>query len=286
MMAVFRSVAPREKNSNKRFKTCIYEMNMRECSDKVDKLEFSYMEDRKTEKFTLVIRGEGVNYKPLRYSILKSQVESWGDLLGDDDDPIVDFEQGSLKVIFTMALATFNALIQDIHTLRSGMTNLHLPSRQTWYNRMVKDAQNNGWEYRLFGGDEQILHLDRESSTQVRKKRRENVIRLTSVVQGKIINVGGKTPNIHVLLGARNITIGIDEDELQKENLVYKNKIIEVEYSYNIDTGEENDYKFKKFINKLPYDKDGMKELVKQETNAWANVTNITKWVREQRGDV
>ncbi len=243
------------------------------------------MESELTTMITLNIHGNpaddasDVIYDKLRLSVPKAQVESRDKM----EDPLISVESGALKALPDKTLTLPSALMGGIDFIKSDGADLNVSSHLPWYQHMVGDMNSNGWLYSGMGHDGRDV-LNTESGTpQVRREPNTPSIRLTTIIQGKIIEVGGKTPNIHVLTPKRMYVVSISEEDIRKENLVYAERNMEVEYSYNPETEEESDFRFVKFIEQPAYDEDRMNDLILQESEAWKDVKDITAWVESQR---
>lgn len=231
--------------------------------------------------------GSGVSTSNLRYKMVRRQLEYLKDLLGEDNDPLIEFDNGSLRIAITMLLAFYTSIVGDIKLLNRGVTKgLRNPNAVNWYNRIVSDSEK-GFEYHIEGsGGEEIAIFKKDKSGKL-KADKPRLLSLTSYLNGKVTSLGGKNnPNMHLLVrDNKTIMIQIDADTLSdlKENIVYKIKNIKVSYDYNPSDGSKENYRFLGFVEKGD-DGEAMKRFVEHGTRDFAGVVDHVAWVREMRG--
>lgn len=234
---------------------------------------------------------DGTEYSPenLRFSVLRSQVAAWEDLLDSEtDDPVIEFEHGSLRVVFHLATAVYLALVSDIESLkRQELDDLHRPERVTWYHRLIKEAREGKIEYSIEAEGQELVRLDSTVEKLPLKRQSNTLKQLTTILTGKITNAGGTTPNIHIHTLHGDYIVKVDEATLGslQENIIYKDRAMRVTYTYNLETGERSNYKFKEFIPHRTCTPDTMSDLIEQCTQAYADVVDHVAWVRNLRGE-
>lgn len=251
------------------------------------------MNGNDTKPFTLRIKGryaqDGGAYgvKNMRYSLLRDQVKAWEDLLAAGDDPVIELQEGSLCVVFHLMTAAFAVLMNDLQKLEAGDTGVSMPSRLTWYNRLMKEVQDHEVEYEFYAGDELLGSVNKQTVKKQMRRPKPVSVQLSTVLYGKVNEMGGKSPNMHLQPdGGDPVVIGMREEEIAsiEGNLIYKYKFVRVTYSYNIETKIKENYKFEGFVESTPYDEGAMRELVRTATPAWEAVGDVAEWLNEMRG--
>ena len=101
---------------------------------------------------------------------------------------------------------------------------------------------------------------------------------------GTIVDMGGVNPNIHIDTGSETITVSIGKDELQevKENLLYKPKGIYASFEQNIQTGARRKYKFIRFVEYNPRpSKEELDNFIKKQIEGWSKIDNLEEKLKE-----
>lgn len=246
------------------------------------------MEPKEKKAFILTMQGNnsdgsalGVNHIDL--VTLRNECKIWLNLIGSSEP--VNLSQGSLKITFLLAPALWTGLIHDIKALSRGESDGISATRREAYVSMVKNAKKNAWTYTLSAPEAQFT--ERISSTsRLPSNNKETEFELVTVLEGKVKNAGGVDPNFHLQTERGKTIISATEQQLSQieHNILYKHVRVRVRYKYNPKTGEANDYALIEFIPPVVFDGTKLKELIKKGTESWADVPDITTWVRLQRG--
>lgn len=252
------------------------------------------MSTQDTKPFTLRIKGsygpDGGAYgvRNMRYSLLRDQVKSWEDLLAKGEDPVIELQEGSLCVVFHLLAAAFAVLVSDLQKLEAGDTGVSMPSRLTWYNRMMKEVQEGDVEYEFYAGDKLLCAVNKQTVKKQMRRPRPVSVQLSTILYGKVNAMGGKSPNMHLQPDyGEQVVIDMSEEDVTaiEGNVIFKHKYVKVSYVYNIETGETDNYKFEGFVEPIPFNAEAMKELAEAATPGWEEVGDVAAWLREMRGD-
>lgn len=248
------------------------------------------MEQKEKKVFILTMQGNysdgsalGVNHIDL--ATLRNESKIWLDLIGSNEP--VHLSQGSLKVTFLLAPALWLGLIHDIKALSRGESDGISATRRDAYVTMVKNAKKNSWSYTLTAPDAQFTEKI-SSTSKLPSNNKETEFELVTVLEGKVKNAGGVEPNFHLHTESGKTIISATEQQLSQieHNILYKHVRVRVRYKYNPKTGEASDYALIEFIPAVVFNEKKLRELIKKGTEAWADVPDITTWVRLQRGGI
>lgn len=255
------------------------------------------MTEQNTKRFVLRVCGsyaaDGTPYAPnnIRYQLLKSQVDSWKDLLAEGEDPIIQFEEGSLRIVFMLAAAAYAALTADIDTLLQGRTEgLNLPSRLKWYKKISTEAQN-GIEYRLERADgTEIATINRENSSKLRKTTtRSYLLDMETELEGIVVDAGGQgKPNIHMETRRGKYTVSATREQLSKieGNILYKQIRLAVACKYDLTANTTRDYVLKDIVELSDdIEEEAVNAVIAHGTEVWKDVEDPYKWLAEMRGE-
>ncbi len=107
---------------------------------------------------------------------------------------------------------------------------------------------------------------------------------------GEITDMGGtQKANIHLKLdhGGKTVLVGAAQGYLreQVENRVYHKALLHVRAEQHHKTGDMRNIQLISFVDYQPgYDEDALNRFAARGTEAWADVPDAAKWVREARG--
>lgn len=108
-------------------------------------------------------------------------------------------------------------------------------------------------------------------------------------LEGTIVDMGGKKPNIHIQLDSGQLlTIDADRELIarERENHVYHAVVLRIKAEQNLVTGELRGAKLLDFWGYAPkLDEAQNQEMIRKGTAAWSDVSDHVEWVRRVRGE-
>lgn len=108
---------------------------------------------------------------------------------------------------------------------------------------------------------------------------------------GRIVDMGGaQKANIHLRLerGGKTVIVGASQDYLeeQKENRLYHKALLRVSAEQHSRSGELRNLRLIDFVGYQPsYSEEALDRFAAKGAEAWADVPDAARWVREIRGD-
>lgn len=123
-----------------------------------------------------------------------------------------------------------------------------------------------------------------DSSVTYKDSELKLFVPVEDYIYGTIVDMGGVNPNIHIDTGSETVTVSIGKDELQevKENLLYKPKGIYASFEENIQTGARRKYKFIRFVEYNPRpSKEELDNFIKKQIEGWSKIDNLEEKLKE-----
>jgi hypothetical protein len=128
-----------------------------------------------------------------------------------------------------------------------------------------------------------------DHSTDFRAIDVENWVDVERYIQGELMDLGGvRESNAHIKLpNGKTLTVRTDKDliKAKTDNMVYRMVHLRIRAKYNLDTGELKDPSLIEFVNYAPkFDAEAFDRLARKGAEAWKDVDDAAKWVRQLRG--
>ncbi|MDI9334084.1 MAG: hypothetical protein QM533_06875 [Cytophagales bacterium] len=210
----------------------------------------------------------------------------------DLDDLIISIEKGSLRYdIMGTALLAATTLWADIGQLSASNSLANIQPKRAdimakWQARALISSHR---KYAIFDQDNNYFVRVSSDSHYVNDDAKQ-WFEVEKYLIGDVIEAGGKSNvNIHLITpqSKNPLTIQIDKALLSKreDNFLFKRSKVRVVGEENLYTGALRNLRlidFKPYAPKFSPDK--FAEMVKRGTKAWADVTNPSQWLEEQRG--
>jgi len=200
-------------------------------------------------------------------------------------EPIAKIENGSLALechyepdvsfIHDMMLAEASEDVSGMDTKRAEVI--------TNWQRETSASSSRKYHVRL---DEKEFVVN--SDTRYFTSESGCWVKVTRKIYGKILAMGGKTPNIHVLLNNETLVIASDQKTLseEKENWLYKYTLLTIKAEENIDTGDLRKLQLISFEEYSPSTESmSFQKMQEAGTLAWNGVKDAAQWVRGHRGE-
>ena len=107
---------------------------------------------------------------------------------------------------------------------------------------------------------------------------------------GKVIDLGGKTPNVHLVLADTGETVRVDATEQQlaaeKENHAYKDVTLRVQGEQHLRTKAMRNLRLIQFSPQTAeVDEQALASLWEKGREAWKEVRSAAGWVESLRGN-
>ena len=108
---------------------------------------------------------------------------------------------------------------------------------------------------------------------------------------GQLVDMGGaQKANVHLKLerGGKIIIVGASQDYLreQEENRVYHKVLLDIRAEQHFRTGDLRNVRLIAFVDYQPsYSEEALDRFAAKGAEAWADVHDAARWVRELRGD-
>ncbi len=206
------------------------------------------------------------------------------------DEIIVSIEKSSFKIRVFTALTALNVLKSDFETLVStnDLNSINDKRGKIIEDWLVKSKSQPGLEFEIIPFGSAGIKINEESKIQ--RIQSEIWVESELFLYGIITDLGGSNkPNIHLKTeNGSNITIDCKKEDIENEteNRVYKPSSIRVIAQQNINTGEIKESKFISFENYNPVFNDNeLIASIEKGRNAWAEINNHVKWVRNLRSE-
>jgi hypothetical protein len=208
------------------------------------------------------------------------------------DDLIISIEEGSLRFdIIGAALLAATSLWADIGQLRTSNSLANIEPKRaeimlSWQSRAIKNSHRK------------YIISDQDNNNFVRVSANSHYVNddakqwfaVEKYLIGDVEAAGGQSNlNIHLITAhsKKPLTIQYDKDLLNKreDNFLHKRSRVRVVGEENLYTGALRKLRLVDFKPYAPkFNPHKFAEMVARGTKAWADVTNPSQWLEEQRG--
>ena len=198
----------------------------------------------------------------------------------------VAIEAGSYKLIVPM-LAMVAGLASDLALLGSGNLDDMDAKRALVVEEWQKAARLNAKRrYRL--AVDGMVPVQIHAGSDFVRHDRSVWMNVERYLQGQVIDLGGKKPNLHLQLAdGTMIKVATSEDQVLSEdqNLVYRSAVLRVRAEEEIAARKLRNVHLIEFVHPQgSFDAEAFAAMVAKGRKAWADVPNASDWVEEQRG--
>ncbi|MCB1606058.1 MAG: hypothetical protein KDI71_03635 [Xanthomonadales bacterium] len=198
----------------------------------------------------------------------------------------VAIEAGSYKLIVPM-LAMVAGLASDLALLGSGNLDDMDAKRALVVEEWQKAARLNAKRrYRL--AVDGMVPVQIHAGSDFVRHDRSVWVNVERYLQGQVIDLGGKKPNLHLQLAdGTMIKVATSEDQVLSEdqNLVYRSAVLRVRAEEEIAARKLRNVHLIEFVHPQgSFDAEAFAAMVAKGRKAWADVPNASDWVEEQRG--
>lgn len=247
------------------------------------------MPEAANNTFTLTLRGTTPDGRPITpgtisVGLLASLAENFRDFIQNDASE-ASIEEGSFKIVVFMTTVALNTLNADLESIGQGnYSAVSSPKRMQAVKKFQSQAKKHNVEIDFaVHEDTPLLILSREN---VLPPEKQTWFQMSTTLEGKIIELGGKDPNLHIEIEGKKVTVDATEEQIRemKENLVYQIRRLRVSYRWNPQTDEKKDFVLQDIIALPKLDQEKLNILIEQGTKDWADVPDITAWVEDMRG--
>ena len=257
-------------------------------SDQLTELEFSLND---------VIGGQpltpsNIDLPTLRGFLAEVEELIKGDLPGASlADSRVQIKEGSVKIVALVAQLLAGDTQADLTKLaQTGDLDSIQPTRakviERWQSRARRSPNRF---YSVPGG---LTHgvIRISNTTQFQHAGENSWVSVEKYLTGKVIDLGGKSPNVHLILTDTGETVCVDATEQQlaaeKENHAYKNVTLRVQGEQHLRTKELRKLKLLEFSPQATeVDEQSLVSLWQKGREAWKGVQSAAGWVESLRGN-
>lgn len=204
----------------------------------------------------------------------------------DPDAIRVAIEAGSYKVVVPM-VGLVAGLGSDIAMFKSGNLDDMDAKRAAVVEEWQKAARKSPTRRYRVGGDGTLLVQIHAGSDFA---RHDNALWVTveKYLQGQVTDLGGKTPNLHLLLAdGSSVKVATSQEQVlgEEQNLVYRSALLRVRAEQDIASRRLRNVRLIEFVHpQSHFDANAFNAMVEKGRKAWADVPNASAWVEEQRG--
>lgn len=204
----------------------------------------------------------------------------------DLDSLRVSIEEGSYKLVLP-AMALVSGLASDLALLGSGNVDDMDAKRAAVIEEWQKTAQRvQTRRYVVQVNSARPIHIHAGS----RFARHDNAmwVAVEKYIYGQVVDLGGKKPNLHLQLAdGTMLKVNTNQDQVldEEKNLVYRMALLRVRAEEDLTTGKLRNVSLIEFGHyDASFDPHAFAAMVAKGRNAWADVTDASQWVEEQRG--
>lgn len=257
-------------------------------ANKLTELEFSLNDVIGGQPLT----PDNVDLPTLRGFLEEVETLIKGDVPGASlADSRVQIKKGSVKIVALVAHLLASDARADLAKLdKTGDLDAIQPSRakiiERWQSRVRRTPSRtysipnaaNRHEIRI-SNTSQFQHAGENSWVSVEKH-----------LTGKVIDLGGKSPNVHLILTDTGETVCVDATEQQlaaeKENHAYKNVTLRVQGEQHLRTKKLRNLRLIQFSPQTTeVDEQSLASLWQKGREAWKEVKSAAGWVESLRGN-
>jgi len=257
-------------------------------ADQLTKLEFSLND---------VIGGQPLTPSNVDLPTLRGFLQEVEELIKGDvpgaslSDSRVQIEEGSLKIVALVAALLASDTQTDLAKLeRTGDLDSIQPTRAKIIERWQSRARRSS--NRIYsvpsGSNRQAIRIS--NTTQFLHAGENAWVSVEKYLTGKVIDLGGKSPNVHLILTDTGETVCVDATEQQlaaeKENHAYKNVTLRVQGEQHLRTKELRKLRLLEFSPQTAeVDEQSLASLWQKGREAWKEVQSAAGWVESLRGN-
>jgi len=258
------------------------------------------MNSEGTIKFRLLQLMDGVEVSPANISFadfMRFNREVGDFLAGSGGADFLkeahpEIEEGSYVVKVALSAALLQSVQPDYEKLQQGeslrgMDSKRLEVVSRWQARSRK---NPNYKIDILPGKTGLKPIHISADTDFHSADENHWVKIERYVRGRLFEQGGKKrANIHLTLEStrQDLVIETTQDFLNKLSGVKTYDIVQVQIvaEENQITKQLRNPRLIDVVASQPfYDDDELNRVIEKGTKAWADVTDISKWVAEQRG--
>ena len=240
--------------------------------------------------------GSAVELDNVSIKLLQESLDAFTKLKfsEDEEDPTVSLKKGSV--------VCERSIPKDFKPSSSHIKitpNNHIETNDYFYDFFTavrKISKNNKATCKVTTHqfDKKFIDVDINETTVIDNPQKNEVeVDVELYLYGKIINIGGMKPNLHLKLSDQDIkpvVIDTDEETLRDQFLIYEDKGCRVTAKQNLKTKEYSNYKLIEFVNYIAdYDEEKFQQDVKALEPTWdkelPDAITWQKWIRGKISD-
>lgn len=194
----------------------------------------------------------------------------------------VEITEGSLKTIVIASAAFISGLVADTNAISAGNITINNP-RAKIALEMQKYAKKNNAYIELKNASMKTPFYISKATNILNKK--DIWVNYEGYIYGKIRDMGGVAPNIHVVDDkGKETKISTTEETLGgiEKNILYSMKLIHFSAKKNLSNNEMRDYTLIEIKDLPKFDKKAFEKTLETTTKEWAGV-DTTKYLNELR---
>ena len=135
-------------------------------------------------------------------------------------------------------------------------------------------------------GRSQSVRIDH--TTDFHRREDDHWVAVEKYVFGRVLEAGGKKPNLHLVLegSGKTLIVTASEDQLRDRTPLFHDAMLHVTARQNLRTGDLDQVRLLDFDEYKPsVDEEALERMIERGTKAWSAVPDAGKWVEEQRGN-
>lgn len=192
----------------------------------------------------------------------------------------VSFQDGSLNVVASLPTQT-TLYLDDVTQQRH--PNADEPY-MIFIHSLERSSRTSGLDFTVLRDDVQAAFITPHEGAKLRV-REPRWVQTTLTLTGKILSMGGKRPNIHVVSDHSGETYIIATNEKTIQGLqAYQRYVFDVQAEQAFDNPSKlRGLKYRSHL--LVGKRLSIQELIASEAPKWADVTDPDAWIAAQRGN-
>ena len=239
-------------------------------------------------EFTVKISGKqageevSVQHAPLKE--IKETLEALYALIAhtsDSSEPAsVSFRDGSLAVVAQLPPQTGSYLAE---VMRQPQHNAD-EEYANFIGKLAKSSRISGLDFSVLQDDVEVVQITPHGGAELRV-REPRWVTTTLTMTGRILNMGGRRPNIHVESehSGETYIVSIDQKTIQELRL-YQRYVFDVQAEQAFDDASKlRNMKYRSHL--LLAKRMSIEELIALEAPKWADVADPDAWVAMLRGN-
>lgn len=135
-------------------------------------------------------------------------------------------------------------------------------------------------------GRRQPVRIDR--TTDFHRREDDQWVAVEKYVFGRVLEAGGKKPNLHLVLegNGKTLIVTASEEQLRDRTPLFHDAMLHVTARQNLRTGDLDQVRLVDFDDYKPaVDEQALEQMIERGTKAWSAVPEAGKWVEDQRGN-